>query len=191
VTSSKLQRFFVHDWQRLHDGASLNSSQRHRRVIMTAQLLEFSTPAKRDWHDAPNGATSEFGRGAVSMWMRPLAGRCTKDTPLRDAVELMVSSDVDHLVVTDEDGHLAGLVSYRSLVALIARGTYRGPAHVGGLVEGEPMTTSPEVPFATALKLLDPPDVTCVVIVENRRPLGVISEAHLARPTLDLVAASL
>lgn len=168
---------------------------------MTAQLIEIQTPPQTTWLDAPadlrkvDTATDlscpEFGHGAVSDWMRPLAGTCTEDTPLREAVELMVSSDVDHLVIVDNAGMLAGLISYRSLVALVARGAYVGPNTAGALLNRAPVTTAPSTPFADALRLLDPPDVTCVVVVEDGRPLGVISEAHLAHPTLELVASSL
>jgi len=170
---------------------------------MTAQLLDLARPVRADWHDAPStlhdkgrrpepaAPARQFGHGAVSAWMRPLAGACTESTPLRDAVDLMVASDVDNLVVVDEGGLLIGLIGYRSLIELVARGTYAGPTTVGTLLDRRPLTISPDTLFSAALRLLDPPDVTCVVVVERGRPLGVISEAHLARPTLDLVAASL
>ncbi len=154
---------------------------------MTIQPITLSNPDVSRWPDAP----SEFGHGAVSTWMRALVGSITEDTPLREAVELMNSANVDHLVVVDDEGRLAGLMGYRDLVGLVANGAYEGPAWVGEILNRAPVTTAPDTAFAAALRLLDPPEVTCVVIVQHGRPVGVISDTHLAAPSLELVAASL
>ena len=154
---------------------------------MSVQVQPSAATTQTLWPDAPR----EFGRGAVTQWMRPLKESIQPDTPLSEAIRQMISSDVDHLIVTDDQGLLAGIIGYRTLVTLVANGRYEGPATVRELVNKAPVTVSSEAPFHAALRLLDPPEVTCVVIVEAGRPLGVVSERHLALPSLDMVAASL
>ncbi len=156
---------------------------------MTAQTIEFSSLVART--DEPAAHPHPFGQGPVSAWMRPIVGPCQADTPLSTAIGLMISANVDHLVIVDEAGLLVGEIGYRALVELVARGSYEGPHTVGALTDNAPTITAPDTPFSEALKTLDPPDVTCVVVVDEGKPVGVVSEAHLAHPTLALVAASL
>ena len=103
----------------------------------------------------------------------------------------MLASDRDHLVVADDEGLLVGIVDDRAVIGLIADGAYQGPDTIESLVNMAPTTVAQTVPFAAALRLLDPPEVTCIVVVHEGRPVGLISETHLATPTLALVAASL
>ena len=154
---------------------------------MTAQPLNLSQPTTPQWPDAPR----DFGHGAVTDWMGPIGMTVSSQTPLSEAIRLLLSSDRDHLVVTDHEGCLSGIVGYRALVGLIADGAYKGPATLETLVNTTPTTVTHQAPFAAALRLLDPPDVTCIVVVQGERPVGLISETHLATPTLALVASSL
>ena len=154
---------------------------------MTAQRLNFSKPSSTNWPDAPR----EFGQGPVQEWMGSVGTTVTRHTPLNEAIRLMLASKCDHLVVVDNDGKLAGLVGYRALIGLVADGAYQGPDTIESLVHTEPSTVSTATPFAAALRLLDPPEVTCIVVVDEGRPVGIVSETHLATPTLALVAASL
>ena len=154
---------------------------------MTAQQLNFSTPTSHALPDAP----SDFGHGSVTAWMAPLDTCVSPETPLSEAIRVMLSSDCDHLVVTDAQGELSGLICYRALLALVADGTYGGPDTIESLIDTTPTKVRASSNFTDALKKLDPPDVTCVIVVQGRRPVGIISESHLARPTLALVASSL
>ncbi|MGB0592186.1 MAG: CBS domain-containing protein [Myxococcota bacterium] len=154
---------------------------------MTAQPINFSKPTPTHWPDAPR----DFGHGATQDWMGPIGTTVTQCTPLNDAIRLMLSSDRDHLIVTNEDGLLVGVVADRAVIGLIADGAYQGPDTIESLVNTAPTTVDRSTPFAAALRLLDPPEVTCVVVVHGGRPVGLISETHLASPTLALVAASL
>ena len=154
---------------------------------MSVQLQPSASPSQNPWPDAPR----EFGRGDVTRWMRPVEECIKADTSLSEAIHQMVSSEVDHLIVTDDKGNLVGIVGYRALIELVANGRYEGPATVNELIEAYPATVDSDAPFHAALRLLDPPDVTCVVVVERGRPIGVVSERHLAMPSLAIVASSL
>lgn len=154
---------------------------------MTAQSRYPAQLASNPWPDAPR----DFGHGDVSDWMGPIGETVAPSTPLDEAIRVMLASDDDHLIVIDAEGGLAGIVGYRALVGLIADGTYGGPDTIESLINGAPATVSQATPFAATLRLLDPPEVTCVVVVHEGRPVGLVSEAHLVPPTLALVASSL
>ncbi len=154
---------------------------------MSAQQLKLATTPSPSWQDAPR----DLGQGSVTDWMAPIGTTLKVDTPLPTAIRLMLTSESDHLVVTDDAGQLVGLVGYRSLIALVADGSYTGPDTVASLVTQCPPTTSHTSCFADALRALSQPEVTCVVVTEGRRPVGLICERRAAHPTLELVAARL
>ena len=154
---------------------------------MTAQHMKPLQPATTPWPDAP----SDFGQGPVTMWMAPIGNTLQPNTPLQDAIQLMLASHGDHLVVCDAEGELFGLVCYRTLIGLVANGAYPGPKTIESLIDRNPVRVARSSSFVMALRRLDPPEVTCVVVVEKGRPVGLISETHLAHPTLALVESSL
>ena len=154
---------------------------------MSVHPLELATPDLSPLPDAPSG----LAKGRATSWMAPVGDTLSADTPLPEAIRLMLASECDHLVVVDERGELIGLVGYRALIALVADGSYKGPDTVATLVSKQPPSVQATQSFAEALRKLNEPAVTCVVVLEGRRPVGLICERQAAHPTLELIASSL
>ncbi len=110
------------------------------------------------------------GRGA------PL---CLKrDTPIRDALRLMIEHDYSQLPVVDEQDHLTGIVSEQTII----RVHYHLNEKVSWLdlpvnhVE-EPavqLSCGEDVDVFAAMNLLH--DTYAIVVVQNRKPVGILTD---------------
>jgi CBS domain-containing protein len=102
---------------------------------------------------------------------------------LLEAVRLMREHDVGGLPVCDSTGRVVGVISDRTvLMALETSGPRReGSVPAGSLVDGNPVTVSPEEYASWALELMSVYRVRRLAVVENGRLVGIITQTDLAR----------
>jgi CBS domain-containing protein len=115
---------------------------------------------------------------------------CEHCMRLSDAVKQMVSEDISALVITDEDGYLAGILSRTDLIrAAIERGDDWWEQPVGAFMNKDVITVPPAATLRdVGVILLDNRIHRVVVAYEEggrKRPLSVISATdivyHLAK----------
>jgi CBS domain-containing protein len=102
---------------------------------------------------------------------------------LLEAVRLMREHDVGGLPVCESTGRVVGVISDRTvLMALETSGPRReGSVTAGSLVDGNPVTVSPEEYASWALELMGVYRVPRLPVVENGRLVGIITQTDLAR----------
>ena len=102
---------------------------------------------------------------------------------LLEAVRLMREHDVGGLPVCDSAGRVVGVINDRTvLMALGTSGPRReGSVTAGSLVDGNPVTVSPEEYASWALELMSVYRVRRLPVVENGRLVGIITQTDLAR----------
>ena len=106
-------------------------------------------------------------------------------TSVRDAARLMKQTRVGALLVV-ENGHLVGIFTERdALVRVLAEGLDPATTPLAAVMTLNPITIHPDQPFVSALHLMYENGFRHVPVVENGRPLGMVS----ARDALDLEAA--
>jgi CBS domain-containing protein len=102
---------------------------------------------------------------------------------LLEAVRLMREHDVGGLPVCDSTGRVVGVISDRTV--LMALGTSRPrrarSVTAGSLVDGDPVTVSPDEYASWALELMSVHRVRRLPVVENGRLVGIITQTDLAR----------
>ena len=79
----------------------------------------------------------------------------------------------------DHDSRLVGLISYRSLIHLLAQGrveTDGQPVPVGDIMKKDPFTVSPETSSLEALELMRSRRVGCLPVVKDGRLVGIVTE---------------
>ncbi|MBL1217290.1 MAG: CBS domain-containing protein [Planctomycetes bacterium] len=92
---------------------------------------------------------------------------------------LMDWAHVRHVPVEDDDGRLVGLVSYRTLLRLLA---HDEPARHSELVPvkqimlREPVTIPPETSTVQAINLMRRESISCLPVVKDERLVGIITE---------------
>ena len=106
-----------------------------------------------------------------------------RSADLREAVRLMREHDVGGLPVCDSTGRVVGVISDRTvLMALETSGPRReASATASSLVDGSPVTVSPDEYASWALELMSVHRVRRLPVVENGRLVGIITQTDLAR----------
>jgi CBS domain-containing protein len=102
---------------------------------------------------------------------------------LLEAVRLMSEHDVGGLPVCDSAGRVVGVITDRTVLMAWARSGRRGARNVtaGSLVDGNPITVSPEDYASWAIELMSAHRVRRLPVVENGRLIGIITQTDLAR----------
>jgi acetoin utilization protein AcuB len=110
----------------------------------------------------------------------------------QEAVERMFQGKVRHLPVIEADGRMVGIVTDRDLRhQLFARGTFEhGERHVDELLRTIPIrevmsspviSVGPEEPLEAAARLMREDKIGSLPVVEDGRPVGIITETDLLR----------
>ena len=107
------------------------------------------------------------------------------DTTVIAAARLMRDHNVGAVMVV-EDGRLAGVFTERdALFRVIAEGRNVGTTALGEVMTRNPQTITPDKPFADALHLMYEGGFRHVPVVEDGRPVGMISARDALGPELE------
>ncbi len=113
---------------------------------------------------------------------------CHPYTPIQEVAKLMTDKNISALVVVEEDGTLAGLVSQTDLVNVRVHEAYweqwRGLS-AKHIMTREVVTISPDATLEEAAKLMKQHGIHRLVVTEEREgkvyPIGVISMTDIVR----------
>jgi CBS domain-containing protein len=107
------------------------------------------------------------------------------DTTIIDAARLMKESSVGALMVVEE-GKLAGVFTERdALFRVIAEGRDVQSTQVADVMTRNPQTIHPDKPFGDALHVMYEGGFRHVPVVEDGRPVGMISARDALGPELE------
>jgi CBS domain-containing protein len=101
---------------------------------------------------------------------------------------------VRHVPVEDDAGRLVGIVSYRSLLRLLARDLPHhrdNPVPVKDVMTRDVVTCSPRTTTLDAIRLMRARKVACLPVVVEGRLVGIVSERDFLRIAGDLLDAKL
>lgn len=113
------------------------------------------------------------------------------DMTVTAAACLMKTQRIGALLVIS-DGRLAGIFTERdALFRVIAEGRDPGKTRVSDVMTTNPRTLAPDRPFGHALHLMYEGGFRHVPVVENGRPLGVVSARDALAPDLQQFIAEL
>jgi CBS domain-containing protein len=108
----------------------------------------------------------------------------TPDTTVAAAAQLMKQNHVGALLVA-EGGRLAGIFTERdALFRVIAEERDPNATRLAEVMTQNPRTISPDRPFGHALHLMYEGEFRHVPVVENGRPLGMVSARDALGPDL-------
>jgi CBS domain-containing protein len=100
-----------------------------------------------------------------------------------DLVDLAASvlewERIRHLPVEDTDGRLVGILSYRSILRLVARGIASGEmknVSVREVMNSEPITVPPEMTSLEAIALMREKGVSALPVVRDGNMIGIVTE---------------
>ncbi|MDT4966118.1 MAG: hypothetical protein QOJ64_855 [Acidobacteriota bacterium] len=93
------------------------------------------------------------------------------------AANVMDWRHVRHVPVENDDGRLVGIVSHRTLLRHLVRGTSAGagPTAVSSIMTSNPLTVTPQTPSLEAINLMRSRQVGCLPVVESDRLVGIVT----------------
>jgi CBS domain-containing protein len=86
------------------------------------------------------------------------------DEPIDLAASIMDWEHIRHIPVEDNQHHLIGLVSYRDLLRVLARGD-ASSVSVGSVMKRDPQSVTPETPTLEVIRLMRESQVSCLPVV--------------------------
>jgi len=117
-----------------------------------------------------------------------------RNDTLAVADDVMRLGRIRHMPVVDEDGALAGIVTQRDLfhsglLRALGYGSHARDKAMALLVLKEAMktdvvTVTPEAPLSEAAKIMIEKKIGCVVVVEGKKIVGILTEGDFVKLSL-------
>ena len=110
-----------------------------------------------------------------------------------DTIDLVTSvmawKHIRHVPVEDEDGRLAGLVSYFEVLRYFngLRKDDGAPATVRSIMNAKPLTAGPDTLARDAVSLMVKNKADCLLVVKDNRLVGIVTEHDILNLTADLM----
>ena len=104
---------------------------------------------------------------------------------LAEAVATMSDRDIGSLVVMDH-GDIAGMLTFREVIqAIVANGGVIGMTRVGGVMDRQPLTCSPETEIDEVRRMMLGRHARYMPVLSQRMLMGVISFYDVAKAVVD------
>lgn len=128
-------------------------------------------------------ARIEEGRGTtgptVDQYMTTQLFTVHEDELVDLAAFIMDRERTRQILVEDADFRLVGLISYRSLLRLLASGRIHelaGQVPVKDVMTRDPVTVPPDTPVLEAIRLMREYEVSCLPVLQEEKLVGILSE---------------
>jgi len=103
------------------------------------------------------------------------------DSSVREAAELMRKKNVGSIVVTYE-GKPVGIVTERDMVErVVARGLDASKVQMKEIMSKSLITTTGEMPIIEAIRMMQKKKIRRLLIMENKKLIGIITQRDLLR----------
>lgn len=146
----------------------------------TVRQQEMEKPV-HEWDLAPleevGGWPMSYSR--VEQYMATQLFTVQEDELLEMVAFLMDRKQIRHVPVEDDEHRLVGLVSYRSILRMVAEFGAAGvhdTVPVKSIMEVEPIVVAPETPTLEAINIMKEQGVSCLPVVKDGRLVGLVSE---------------
>jgi diguanylate cyclase (GGDEF)-like protein/PAS domain S-box-containing protein len=116
---------------------------------------------------------------AVSGLMSASLVTVLDDSDYRDAYHLFVLHGIRHLVVVDDAGQLAGIVTETDFRRNAGVEEFIGLRTVASIMDTCVLFLTPDTQVADAASAMNGRRVSCAVVVEGRKPIGIVTERDM------------
>jgi CBS domain-containing protein/gamma-glutamylcysteine synthetase len=149
-----------------------------------------------EWKLAQSGENDRLknNRLKVEQYMTTDLFTVNEDESIDLVINLMDWNKIRHVPVEDYENRLVGLISYRTIMKLIARGwRTRGemPIAVSEIMKRDLITAPPETSTSQAIELMQRHKISCLPIIEKGHLVGIVTERDLMKITEELLKQKL
>ena len=100
------------------------------------------------------------------------------------AAKAMADSGAEFLPVVNARGRLAGVLSYRTIVGMVAHGNYQVDSPLSEHIDQDMLVVTDGEPLIDAMRSLLRGETRCVVVVQDGRPQGILDPSALLEHAL-------
>src|ERR1035438_3760447 len=158
--------------------------------IMADKRISSLVVTDEGWH--PVGIVTErnilhamqSGRSAETILLKVMSSpvvTVTQSMTCLDAYQVCLRDGIRHLVIVDENKLLLGLVSETDFRIHINLAALAGRRQIAAVMSRSVFSLPPEASLRDALNLMQSHRDTCVVVVENEQPVGIVTERDIVR----------
>ena len=115
----------------------------------------------------------------VEQYMTTSLTTVNQDELVELVAYLMDLRQIRHILIEDNDHRLVGIVSYRSILRLMAQGRTKAEADsmpVSEVMERHPVTVTPETTTLEAIRQMRSHKVSALPVVKNGQLVGLVTE---------------
>jgi len=131
----------------------------------------------REWYDFHDDPVKEIMSSPVVT-----AGQ---ETDIFEAYSLLTGHGLRHLVVVDDDSRPVGVVTQSNIVEHLTIESFVEVKRVSQVMTRMVCTVEQKTPLRQALLDMSSKSMSCIVVVEERRPLGIITERDVSHLLVD------
>jgi len=103
------------------------------------------------------------------------------ETPVYDALDLLLEQDVRHLLVVDADGAARGIITLSDMMRGADWETFLQAKPVSGVMQSIIVRLPAGAALVEAIRLLDQQHISWLLVVQDDEPAGILTERDIAR----------
>jgi CBS domain-containing protein len=169
-------RWLLSSWNALKDKAT-SGERSNALVAATVQRQQTGRPVA-EWERARLDE-SEAGRASyqqVDQYMTTDLFTVQASDPVEIVVNLMSWERIRHVLVEDNNHHLIGLVTARTLMRFLASGGSLHDTPVSAIMRADVLTVTPEARTLDAIALMRRYRYGCLPVVQDGQLVGILTE---------------
>ena len=105
----------------------------------------------------------------------------SEDMTVAQAHQVFCQHGIRHLVVLDARLDMVAIFTQTDLVRSLREKAFDGVNDISSLMSSQVLQVAPDVPARYALSLMASRSVSCVVVMENGKPVGIFTERDVVR----------
>lgn len=184
-------QWMLQSLDRMNTGAP--AEVQHRRLVSEMLRQQHSGRPVHEWELAEPADDADWSRSICRV--DEFMTRDVFTVRPQDLVDLVASvmdwKHVRYVPVEDDDGQLVGLITHRLLLRLLGHGCPDEPVAVRDIMTTELVTVPPTTSTLEAMREMRASCVGCLLVVEDGRLVGMVTQSDLMRVTAPLVEAAL
>lgn len=122
-----------------------------------------------------------FGNRAIRTVMTSPVVTISGTLSIYEAYSLMLTNRIRHHVVTDNGGKLLGLITQTDLIDHLGHEYFLEMRKIEQVMTANVVTVAGNLPVSEVLATMAGPGISCAVMEEDRRPLGILTERDAVR----------